>query len=58
LASFWWYPSPANPYSGKPLKVIWPLILPNVPGNLVPRTTAMPRIGGQMAAHDPWQLLA
>jgi len=58
LAKFWCDFSPANPYSGRPLKVIWPLTRPNVPGNFVPRTTAMPRIGGQMAAHDPWQLLA
>ena len=57
MAKFWCDLSPANPYSGQPLKVIWPLIRPNVPGIFVPCATAgTPRIGGQMAAHDPLQV--
>jgi len=30
-AKFWCDLLPVTPYSGRPLKVIWPLILPNSP---------------------------
>jgi hypothetical protein len=56
-AWFWRGFSPVKPYSGQPLNVTWPSILPNFPRILTPRaTTGMPRTGGQMAAHGPVQV--